>query len=379
MSINRVDMNATPRHADHPILPLHQLEPGLRRIDPGTARLSRTLCDARLRDWLAQAHGVHDWRAVTDDVVHAVQAGWLELRDAQGGATIGFDPALYPALASAAAHGRGYDDPALSATLRQAVMSILLAPVLDALCTFGADDVQVAAVHDVREADDPSVRRATMTVRFTHAGHGHECWFGEVHGDWLALVDAQLAARRVPLSPTLSEVLVPGCARLGETVLAVRTLESLRAGDLLMRAVDPALSAWFDTPARPVPLSALWGLPGERQLRARATLDGTRLTLEMDPFMTQDAHRPTPGAEETTSIDELQLPVAIEIETVTLPLVQLSALRAGYVLELPAPVREARVRLMAYGQMIGSGELVSVGDQLGVRIIQMAGADGSVQ
>jgi type III secretion protein Q len=75
-----------------------------------------------------------------------------------------------------------------------------------------------------------------------------------------------------------------------------------------------------------------------------------------------------------TSIDELDLPVRFEIETVTLPLVQLSALRAGYVLELPGTLRDARVRLVSYGQLIGVGELVSVGEQLGVRVIEMFGS-----
>jgi type III secretion protein Q len=79
------------------------------------------------------------------------------------------------------------------------------------------------------------------------------------------------------------------------------------------------------------------------------------------------------------SIDDLELPVRFEIETITLPLVQLSALRSGYVLELPGTVRDARVRLLAYGQVIGTGELVTVGEHLGVRIVHMANGHDSVQ
>ena len=77
-----------------------------------------------------------------------------------------------------------------------------------------------------------------------------------------------------------------------------------------------------------------------------------------------------PG-EAPVAIGELDLPVKIEIDTVALPVAQLSALRAGYVLELPVPVREAQVRLVSYGQMIALGELVAVGDHIGVRIVRM--------
>jgi type III secretion protein Q len=376
-------MNATPLQAGKSIRRLVELQPGHgpREVSPHSARLSRTLCDARLPNWLAQTHGVADWRAVGTPARADGRTSWIELRCARGRARVGFDPALYPALASAAAHSPGDADPALSATLRHAVAAILLAPALDVVQAFGAEDAHIAALSD---SSDAAERRATsngLTVRFAHEGRSHECLLVDIDAGWLALIDEQLANLRVPLTRALSEIPVAGSALLGETRLAVHTLESLRPGDVLLRAVSPALAGWFDVPARPLSLLALWGVSGARRFAARATLDNTRLVLDSDPFMTQDAYRPDalPVADETASIDTLQLPVSIEIETVTLPLMQLSALRAGYVLELPATVRDARVRLMSYGQMIGSGELVSVGDQLGVRIIQMSGTHDPVQ
>jgi type III secretion protein Q len=220
-----------------------------------------------------------------------------------------------------------------------------------------------------------------LTVRFTLDGRGHECLLAHVDDRWLGSVEARLLGRRVPLTRALSEIPVPGSARVGQTLLTARSLDSLRAGDVLLHVLSPALSGWFDSPARPIGLYALWGVSGTRQFGARATLDGIRLVLDSDPHMTQDALRPDalPSDDGTAPIDSLQLPVSIELETITLPLVQLSALRAGYVLELPASVRDARVRLMSYGQQIGSGELVTVGEQLGVRIIRMAGIHDPVQ
>ncbi|WP_181885562.1 type III secretion system cytoplasmic ring protein SctQ [Trinickia dinghuensis] len=377
-------MNVTPLDAGKSIRRLAELATGhgLRTVPPHHARLSRTLCDARLRNWLAQQHGVTDWRAQGSLAHTEASTAWIDLSCALGAARVGFDAARYPALASAATHGTRDADATLSATLRHAVAAILLAPALDALRAFCDDDIRIAVPRDAPPAQGH--RQATpdaLAIRFAHDGRDHECLVADAAPHWLALVDERLADLHVPLSRALSEIPVPGCARLGTPVLAVHTLESLRPGDVLLRVLDPALSGWFAPPARPLELHVLWGLGGARQLGVRATLDGTRLVLDSDPLMTQDTFRPDtlPSTDDAASIDSLQLPVSIEIETVTLPLVQLSALRAGYVLELPVTVRDARVRLMSYGQMIGSGELVSVGDQLGVRIIQMSGTHDSVQ
>jgi type III secretion protein Q len=94
---------------------------------------------------------------------------------------------------------------------------------------------------------------------------------------------------------------------------------------------------------------------------------------------TQDHDTPSASGDEPIDIGELNLPVKFELDTVQMPVVQLSALRPGYVVELPVPIIDARIRLTSYGQTIGTGELVTVGDQLGVRVLQMMHGNGSVQ
>ena len=84
-------------------------------------------------------------------------------------------------------------------------------------------------------------------------------------------------------------------------------------------------------------------------------------------------------AESPIDIGELDLPVQFEVDTVALPLSQLYALRPGYVLELSTPVAEAQLKLVTHGQTIGYGELVTVGEHLGIRILRMAHTDGPVQ
>ncbi|WP_174948261.1 type III secretion system cytoplasmic ring protein SctQ, partial [Burkholderia lata] len=81
---------------------------------------------------------------------------------------------------------------------------------------------------------------------------------------------------------------------------------------------------------------------------------------------------------EPAALGDVDLPVHVEIDTLSLSIAELAALRPGYVLELPLAARDVPVRLVAYGQAIGGGRLVAVGAHLGVRIDRMAGDDGPV-
>ena len=78
-------------------------------------------------------------------------------------------------------------------------------------------------------------------------------------------------------------------------------------------------------------------------------------------------------------VSGLGLPIRFEVDTVAMPVSQLTALRPGYVVELAVPLADARIRLSAHGQTIGFGELVTVGEHLGVRILEMTHGDDSVQ
>jgi type III secretion protein Q len=68
--------------------------------------------------------------------------------------------------------------------------------------------------------------------------------------------------------------------------------------------------------------------------------------------------------------DALPVTLVFEAGRVELPLQELRALRPGYCFELPqAP--GAQVVLMANGQPVGEGEMVRVGEVLGVRVVRM--------
>ncbi|PRD96946.1 YscQ/HrcQ family type III secretion apparatus protein [Burkholderia ambifaria] len=350
----------------------------LQHFDAHTARLRRLLCDARLAALLAHTLDLTDW-----DVTDAAPAAWqtpgaLELQHNGAAAAIAIDFACYPALASIATGAVMSDDPALDASLRNAVAAIVSQPLLDALNTVGLTDTQVTALRAA------TTSRTPLVLRFTMRGHRFECILDRVAPAWIDAIEQRIAPQCVPFSNCISQIGVPAWVDIGERALSVQTLNGLRAGDVVLRVAPASLRTLLDTPQQADCVDVYLGAPGARRFHVRASLDGTRLVITSDPQMTHETSRTEASLDGddipvAASIDELELPVRFEIETITLPLVQLSALRAGYVLELPRTLREARVRLLSYGQVIGTGELVAVGEHLGVRIVQMANGHDSVQ
>ncbi|TGB19410.1 type III secretion system cytoplasmic ring protein SctQ, partial [Burkholderia thailandensis] len=222
-----------------------------------------------------------------------------------------------------------------------------------------------------------------------------------------------------------------GRVRLGTRSLPLAVLRSLRPGDVLLDIAPAALGA-----ARVGPLHAWWGARRATQWHATVLIEGNTMTMTDMPDTADDLDEPIvagdpPGrppagspadspadsrgdspadpladsladspagspadpqadssldsssdapccAPEPADLGDVELPVHVELDTLSLSIAELAALRPGYVLELPLAARDAPVRLVAYGQTIGGGRLVAVGAHLGVRIDRMAGDDGSV-
>jgi len=344
-------------------------------LTPREARVARLLSDERLHALLVLELGIHGWSVSAPGAFEAETPGYIELRCADQSACVAIDLSDWPALASAALPADA-DAHRAQAGLNLAVASILLQPLCTALATLGLDAVRIAALH---AAPPPRARAChTVSMRVSQQSGAHTLRFGIVDAadGWLDAFEELLGTQCVPYTPRVSQLAVPGRVEIGARTLNVAALESLRPGDIVMRALaHPAATLFGDAP-QPLRLSLVWGNPGMRQLRCAALADANTLTLTGTPYMSQDAHddnlSPAEPCDPPLPIGELDLPVKIEIDTVSLPVAQLSALRAGYVLELPVPVRDAQVKLVSYGQVIAHGELVAVGEHIGVRIIRIA-------
>ena len=402
-----------------PVTPIAPLR--LPAIGHAAARVTRTVCDARVADYLHATLGVTEWHAALIDA-HSVDAanadpGVIEitLASADGISTVAIRVALdlhaYPALSIAA----WPDSDALTAkppadvALRHAVAGVVLEPLFERLSSAGFKSPRVAAVRRGRlneaNADAPVVALSfVLSERHYQAALSADPACYDLLDRLLRTEPAPASIQSIAASTASStspdhtpetafDLTVPGSLILGVKRLPVDTLHELEPGDVLLRAAFPSLDATLldasndpSSPhARPRAVAA-WGTPGLTRVCAAVELDGQSLVIVKEPNMSEeldpasaDAGLAIDDPADPIRIGELELPVQFEIDTVALPLAQLSALGPGYVLELPVPVADAQLRLVAHGQTIGYGELVTVGEHLGIRIIRMAHRHGPIQ
>ena len=194
---------------------------------------------------------------------------------------------------------------------------------------------------------------------------------------WLS----RLAGRAEPLDPDRP---LPDLARWSGLPAAVAIAcpgprlthgdwASLRPGDVIV----------LGQRSRPPPLQAR---ANGRRWPLAANHDGCRISGAMQSTPTlleslrMNEHEDGPAAPETATAAEpadggdaatRSLPVLVEFELgrLEMTLGELAGLQPGYVFPLPAFVEGANVTIRANGRACGRGELVAVGDTLGVRLV----------
>ncbi|WP_186075518.1 type III secretion system cytoplasmic ring protein SctQ [Burkholderia gladioli] len=414
-----------------PAAPIARAVP--RRIDTSLARLSQTVHDTRLGPAVQAATGAALLRAEPlaglPTRSGARDPAVIELSvAAPGGAPrpvfVELDLDAHPALAIVAWPDRAASSlspgaPAMLApggaelALRQAVAGVLLDPLAGALAQLGFDAPRIVSVTrrpladcvaDARREPRPDARHDSRhdpraDARFDVPPVALSVAFCDTRIDCtVALGTAVLATLDALIARTASEpwrtafpaLTLPGSAIVGTRSYAVDTLAALEPGDVLLRCLFPTFDAAALQGAAPDGAAprvvAAWGARGHARVHAGATLDGRSLTLTQEWYMSDeldstraDIGLATDRPDEPIVVGAIELPVQFEIDTVALPLDQLSALGPGYVVELPVPAADAQLRLVVHGQTVGFGELVTVGEHLGVRIIRMAHRHGSIQ
>ncbi|SOE96846.1 type III secretion protein Q [Burkholderia sp. D7] len=387
-------------------------ELALPAVDQATLQLAQAVCDNRLvrraQDFGIDLSGVTVTPASEACGRDAYDPALLELSFSEpGGATeraralVGIDLADHPALLIAIGPGDPVADAPASRTreaLTNAVAGLLLDRVVTRLRDFGLADARLVSLKRGRIADACS--GPVVNIVFSVPDEKQAAPRRVQHAVWLPPAALRCIDSILALAPPVAaflELPVPGRVIVGIKPLAVAALQQLQAGDVLLRALFPSFDARFlapheareehvtQSPRPPAPRAiAVWGTPGLARLSVAVELTGRSLVIVKEPHMSEnldsayaDAGLATDQADDPIRIGELELPVQFEIDTVAMPLAQLSSLGPGYVVELPVPFAGARLRLVAHGRTIGYGELVTVGDHLGVRIIQMAHNQGS--
>jgi type III secretion protein Q len=177
-----------------------------------------------------------------------------------------------------------------------------------------------------------------------------------------ATLFADLLEQHAPAAnQPLSTLRLPGAVQAGDVCLSLKELRSLNPGDVVM------LDHWTENQAL---------LVVDQRLQARAELDGPTLrlleqpiavNLVKEPLMTEAA---APQHLDST-LDDLPLKLVCQVGSVELSLAQLRELGAGSLVQL-TPQLDDGVDLMVNGRRVGQGQLVKIGDGLGVRLLSFA-------
>jgi len=378
-------------HADPGAAAAGWQPPRLCAIDARQARLAR-LCHgavaARIGRALARQAPVLSACGVAAEPGDAGRA-LLRLAHPAGVAALLFDLADYPELALLVRQPEGaaqsVDAAGLArlAPLRRTVLAALAAPLLERLASIGLAGFDVLDLVPAQGATPPP---RALGLRVAWGGvdqrRAARVWLPE------ALLDALLPAletRAAGPGLRLPALRVPGRLMLGARSFTEAGLRALEPGDVVLNVSSARPLAGDGDAAElalvPFSCHVAWGTAGLMCATARVRIAGRQLTLMESPMMTEESAlqdgQSLPGhALGTLAADAelatLEIPISFEIDTLALPLDELAGLAPGYVLELAQRVEQVPLRLVAYGRTIGSGELVAVGERLGVRILSIA-------
>lgn len=163
-------------------------------------------------------------------------------------------------------------------------------------------------------------------------------------------------------------------ARFGSRLLEVSALRKLQTGDLILMQQLGAVPTGLSVGAMG---GFTWRAPGMFEWEC------PRICVSQPPEVS-DAPGNLGGEDggvfsmnqehdlRTGTLDDLQLPVSFEIDTLNMSVEELSSIGANYVVSLKMPTNQIKVRINVNGQTVGRGQLVSVGERLGVRIASMS-------
>lgn len=166
---------------------------------------------------------------------------------------------------------------------------------------------------------------------------------------------------------------IPVSVRLGDVSLTLAEVKSLEPGDIVLH--DPVSA---DPSLRSLAIGDIW-IAAARAETGRVRLATPFRTLPPPPeSATMSEFEPRAsalaGPDATAEIDLDQLPVRLVFEAgrTEIPLRELRSLGVGHIFELGRDAADP-VDIMANGKRIGIGELVRIGDELGIRVRQLFG------
>jgi type III secretion protein Q len=230
-------------------------------------------------------------------------------------------------------------------------------------------------------ATDPDVG-CTASFSLHRPGQAAALMKGHVHlgsDEALDLIAPPLVPGATPRGDLPASLRFPIRFELGRTTLRLRELSAVVPGDIV------SVEDWQPVGAGIV-ATAIVGDSAVANWTALA--EGSRVTIQHcreEPMNQEVAAKPAqelagPGEAALNGpvadrLDALEVTLRFDVGGQEVTLGELRNIRPGHVFELPQPLNQSVVRILAHGNMLGKGHLVAVGEKLGVRVTEFAPND----
>ncbi|MBU9465405.1 type III secretion system cytoplasmic ring protein SctQ [Burkholderia multivorans] len=262
-------------------------------------------------------------------------------------------------------------DPAVPAVIRAALLADLGAPLAATLQAATRQRVELLPPAEPAPAWHASP--AALRFELRRADGAWRC-----HGallfdapDALAVFFASAPAAPPDAAALYANLPVPLAFELGRTALTAAELADVVAGDIIAiehwRAHEQDLLCVAYVRAAPA-----WEITG-RPAGNRLTVQRIR-EMPLEPPRTDSASAAAPDAppaDAPRALDGLAVDLRFELPPTSMPLGELGTLQPGAVIELPHGINQSVIHLVANGMLIGTGQLIAVGQKLGVRVVTL--------
>ncbi|WP_261537347.1 type III secretion system cytoplasmic ring protein SctQ [Burkholderia multivorans] len=262
-------------------------------------------------------------------------------------------------------------DPAVPAVIRAALLADLGAPLAATLQAATRQRVELLPPAEPAPAWHASP--AALRFELRRADGAWRC-----HGallfdapDALAVFFASAPAAPPDAAALYANLPVPLVFELGRTALTAAELADVVAGDIIAiehwRAHEQDLLCVAYVRAAPA-----WEITG-RPAGNRLTVQRIR-EMPLEPPRTDSASAAAPDAppaDAPRSLDGLAVDLRFELPPTSMPLGELGTLQPGAVIELSHGINQSVIHLVANGMLIGTGQLIAVGQKLGVRVVTL--------
>jgi type III secretion protein Q len=164
-----------------------------------------------------------------------------------------------------------------------------------------------------------------------------------------------------------SDILIDVAFRVGTTRLTIGLLASLIPGDVVL--LD--CTALKDGQVAVVCGERWLAFAGQQAARATQTTDLMPIAGDMHRIWTAaDLTMMNDDPKNPTKLDDIEVTLVFEIGRLAVPLGELRMLAPGHVFDLGHDPKSA-VEILSGGRRIGRGEVVQIGDAIGVRVVRI--------